>query len=311
MTEAFSAFGLSLQGEFALPSRLPPCEPRLPRLLLELASAEDLERGWSGPATPGCWRGRLGDGEELTVTRGRDGDFLIGYGDLARFHLDVEGGRIACAPGGAASLAWRRVLLSRVLPNAAIASGYEALHAAAVVGDRGLVALAANSGSGKSTLACELVRRGCSLFADDTVVLGRGEDGVVAHPGTPFLNLPLGGPTVAGAELGRLDGERWWAVDDHATEVAPVATVVLYERAPGLSLAVEELPATPLALAPFMLGLPDDEDRDAARFGLYADLVEATSLLRLTAEPERAPAEIAAALEEALEMAPAGVGAGR
>jgi hypothetical protein len=53
-----------------------------------------------------------------------------------------------------------------------------------------------------------------------------------------------------------------------------------------------------------MLGLPDDGGRESARFALYADLVEDARLLRLTAEEEHRPAELAEALERSLGLAP-------
>jgi hypothetical protein len=306
VVEAFSAFGLSCRAGFPLPPAA-AAEPDLPQLTLELESAAGLKQRWSGAAGPGAWHGRLGDGEELEIVRGRAGDYLFRYSGGADFHLDADAGRLGCAPAGAAPLAWRRVLLTRVLPNAAIAAGYEALHAAAVETAAGVVAIAAASGGGKSTLACELVRRGAPLFADDTVALGRGEVGVEVHPSLPFVNLPLvAAEAPAGTELGQLGEERWLAVDDAAGGRGRVAAIVLLDRRPGAPLAVEQLPATPLDLAPFMLGLPDDEGRDAARFSLYADLVEAATLLRLTADPGRPAAELAAALEEALELVPAG-----
>jgi len=309
MPGELSAFGLSLGAGFPLPGGMDGGEPGLPRLALELESAADLEARWSGSATPGGWRGRLGDGEEFAVERGPAGDLVFRYGELATFHSDAGVGRLGCAPTGAAPLAWQRVLLTRVLPNVAIARGYEALHAAAVLTGRGAVAIAAASGGGKSTLACELVRRGWPLFADDTVVLGRGEAGVEAHPSVPFVNLPVAAAaTELGTELGRLGEERWVAVDRHASARAPLAALVLLEREPGLGLELQPLAATPLTLAPFMLGLPDDEGRDADRFSLYSDLVEGAPLLRLTADPERSPAALARTLEEALDLAPAAVG---
>src|SRR4051794_25341932 len=190
MATGFSAFGLSLRAGFPLPGDPPPGDPGLPDVELELETEAELTARWSGPATPAAWRGRLGDGEEFAIERGRAGDLLFRYGRGASFLLDAGAARLGCAPTRAGELAWRRVLLTRVRPNVSFARGYEALHAAAAATDRGVVAIAAASGAGKSTLAIELARRGWPLFADDTVVLGRGEAGVRAHPAAPFANLP-------------------------------------------------------------------------------------------------------------------------
>jgi hypothetical protein len=312
MATALSAFGLRLSAGFPLPGDQPPGEPGLPVLELELETAAELALRWSGPAMPAAWRGRLGDGEEFAIERGRAGDLLFRYGGGASFLLDTGAARLGCAPTGAGELAWLRVLLTRVLPNVSLARGYEALHAAAAATDRGVIALAAASGAGKSTLAVELVRRGWPLFADDTIVLGRDETGVLAHPAAPYANLPVADDGAdLGPELGRLGDERWVSIEGAPVAAAPLAAVVLLEREPGRGLDVERLAANPLQLAPFMLGLPDDEGRDADRFSLYADLVESVPLLRLAADPERTPAELAGALEAALELELVGAGGSR
>jgi len=268
-------------------------------LELQAVSAEQLEAAWSGAATPDSWRGNLRDGVELTIRWGRDGDLLFGYGAQARYLLDPAAERLLCAPADPKSLAWQRVLLSRVLPVVAIARGHEALHAAAVRTPAGVVAVAGASGAGKSTLAAELVRRGHGLVGDDVLVVGRGADGVVAFPGGAHFSLEPGGADGLDAEvLGELGGKIWAVVGEPASEPAPVAAVVLLERGEG-PVEAEGLPPSPLTLAPFMLGLPDEEGRDGARFALYADLVEAGRLLRLSGKGS-AP-ELAEALEQAVE----------
>ncbi len=305
MGDEFVAFGLALRAAFPLPGLVPASAPRaLPVLALELAGAGELEADWSGSPGDAAWRGRLGDGEELAVRRGRGGDILFSYGERARFLLAPGAGRLRCCPLEGEEAAWQRVLLTRVLPNVAIAAGYEALHASAVEIDGGVVAIAAASGGGKSTLALELVRRRARLFADDTLILGRGE----AHPAGPLMNLspqpPRGGgeDLVAVSELARLAGERWVSLKAAASRPAPVLAVVLMERAAGSPLAAGPLTPSPLVLAPFMLGLPDDEGREAARFRLYSDLVGQARLLRLSAAPDDSPAALAATLEAALDL---------
>jgi len=295
-----SAFGLNLRGPLSLPG-LPDALPGLPELELQVAGAEELEAAFSGAATPGSWRGALRDGAELTICWGREGDLLFGYGDEARYLLDAAAGRLLCAPVEPGSLGWQRVLLSRVLPVVAIARGYEALHAAAVRTPAGVVAVAGVSGAGKSALAAELVRRGHGLIGDDVLVVGRDADGVLAFPGGAHLSLEPGGEEGLDVEiLGELGGKLWAVAAEPASEPAPVAAIVLLERGKG-SVEVEELPPSPLRLAPFMLGLPDEEGRDGERFALYADLVEAGRLLRLGGSAP--PSELAAALEGAIGAA--------
>jgi hypothetical protein len=303
-----SAFGLNLRGSLSLPG-LPAAAPGLPELQLQVAGRDELEAAWSGAATPGSWRGTLRDGAELTIRWGRDGDLLFGYGEEARYLLDPAGERLLCAPTEPGSLAWQRVLLSRVLPVVAIARGYEALHAAAVRTPAGVVAVVGASGAGKSTLAAELVRRGHGLLGDDVLVVGRDGDGVAAFPGGAHLSLePGAGAGIEVEVLGELGGKLWAVAAAPASEPAAVAAVVLLERGEG-PVAVQELPPSPLTLAPFMLGLPDEEGRDGDRFALYADLVEAGRLLRLGGSTSAPAGESAEALERALG-APALAGAG-
>lgn len=303
-----SAFGLKLHGPLSLPG-LQEAETELPDLRLQLVGPDELNAAWSGAATPGSWRGTLRDGVELTIRWGRGGDLLFGYGEEARYLFDPGAACLFCAPVEPGSLSWQRVLLSRVLPIVAVAIGHEALHAAAVQTPVGVVTVAGASGAGKSTLAAELVRRGHRLVADDVLVVGHGPDGVVAFPGGAHLSLAPGEEGALGAEvLGELGGKLWAVVADAAREPAPVAAIVLLERGEG-PVEAEELPASPLMLAPFMLGLPDEEGRDGERFALYADLVEEGRLLRLRGAAEAPVGEFAAALERALWL-PEAVAAG-
>lgn len=295
-----SAFGLNLRGTFSLPG-LPDALAGLPELQLQVVGADELEEAWSGPATPGPWRGILRDGAELTIRWGRKGDLLFGYGEQARYLLDHSSGRLLCAPAEASSLSWQRVLLSRVLPVVAIARGYEALHAAAVRTAAGVVAIVGASGAGKSTLAAELVGRGHELFGDDVLVVGHNREGVVAFPGGAHLSLEAGTGALPEAEiLGELGGKLWTVAGEPVSEPAPVAAVVLLGRGEG-QVEAEELSPSPLSLAPFMLGLPDEEGRDGERFALYADLVEVSRLLRLGGSASAPAGEFAEALERALE----------
>jgi hypothetical protein len=301
---------LNLHTPLALPG-LAEAATGLPEMRLLVVAPEELDAAWSGEATPGSWRGTLRDGAELTIRWGREGDLLFGYGEEARYLFDPAAARLLCAPAEPSSLAWQRVLLSRVLPMVAIACGHEALHAAAVQTPAGVVAVAGASGAGKSTLAAELVRRGHRLVGDDVLVVGRGAGGVVAFPGGAHLSLEPGNATPLGAEvLGELGGKLWAVVADAAREPAPVAAVVLLERCEG-PVEAEELAASPLPLAPFMLGLPDDEGRDAERFALYADLVEAGRLLRLVGAAEAPASEFAEAVERALEQPEMAAAGGR
>ena len=272
--------------------------------MLELEPASEPAGRWSGPAHPGAWRGVLRDGAELTIRRGVTGDVRFDYdGDRASFVLDADARRLGCAVADPEALDWRRVLLSRVLPLVAIARGGEALHAGAVETPAGAVAMLAPSGGGKSTLTAELLDRGMGLLSDDVLVLTSSPGGVRAHTGSPHLSLADPAER-AGASRGVLGGKHWLEIERTAERDLPVAALVLLERGAAPTTRIEELPASPLSLAPYMLGLPDDEGRDAARFDLYSDLVAEARLLRLSASTADPPESLADELERVLSDLP-------
>jgi hypothetical protein len=308
MDRGYSAFGQALRSSFSLAAMSQVETEGLPSLALGLETPAELQEAWSGPRSPKPWRGRLGDGHELTIEWGQAGDLLFGYSGGARYRLDPTRAELGCAPEEPASVEWQRVLLSRVLPNVSLARGREALHACSVQTPGGVVAIAAPSGTGKSTLAVELMGRGARLFADDVLVLGRQGGEVEGHPGSPHVTLGPEAvrtlpPEQLGPVLASFSGEQWLEARHASNEACRVAAIVLLERAPGLTLRAEALSPSPLALAPHMLGLPDDESgREAGRFALYSDLVESATLLRLSADISDRPADLADTLEEALAL---------
>jgi len=299
----YLAHGLRLNCSFPLPGMPPVARAGedLPPLAIDLRAPQQLEETWSGADGPPEWRGRQGDGRELAIERGRAGDVLFTYDELARFRLDADMRRLECAPGGP-DLDWQRLLIGKVIPSISVMRGYEGLHAAAVQAPDGVVAIMAQSGSGKSTLALELMSRGWPLFADDTLMLREHAGEVRAHPGTPHMNLAADAlePRRLGETIGVLAGERWLAAHATAAEPRQVRMLCLLERAAGQPLELQALPANPLALAPFMLGLSVDPQRRAGRFCLYSNLSESATLVRLSAGLEHRPQQLADLIEQAL-----------
>jgi hypothetical protein len=315
MAATYIAFGLRLRSEFPLPGMRPRQAAGLPTLAIEAVQEDRLEASWSGGAEGRAWRGRLGDGTELTIERGRAGDLRVANGERAAFHLDRRGSRLQCAPRDPGELGWKRLLASRVLSLASLSHGNQALHASAVQAPQGVVAIAGSAAAGKSTLAAELTARGWPHFTDDVLVLAAGPDGPLAHPGTPHATLTTGGPGVDPRLLGEtldVQGEESWiAVSASALGPRALAAVVLLDRRPGLEPEVVTLLASPLTLAPQMLGLPDEgEAAEARRFALDADLAESASFLSLRADERARPEELADLVERALEPEPATAGMG-
>jgi hypothetical protein len=304
MDRVQSAFGLSLRSPFRLPGSMQSGtgDSSLPACTLELASETALLAEWSGPASATSWKGSLKDGSELAIEWGTGGDLLLRYGPQALFRLDAEATRLACAPRDFASISWRRILCSRVLPLVALAHGREALHAAAVETPVGVVAIVGPSGAGKSTLAAELVMRGHRVFTDDVLVLSSAGGEVLAHPGGPYLSVANGAVAPSGETLDIIGDKRWIVVDEAVREARRVATVVLLERGQAAAPEASRIPASPLLLAPFMLGLPDEPRRDRSRFSIYSDLVDGTALIRLRAAVGDPAADLAGELERALGL---------
>jgi hypothetical protein len=83
-----------------------------------------------------------------------------------------------------------------------------------------------------------------------------------------------------------------------------VRMLCLLERGPSLPLQTHTLPSNPLLLAPYMLGLSSDAQRQRSRFCLYADLMESATLVRLTAGFEHRPEQLADLVEQALARRP-------
>lgn len=312
----YVAYGLRLESSFELPGAETMLDQfgGLPSLNISIQSPSELEHDWNRLSGPPQWWGRLGDGCDLVIEDGAAGDLLFTYshptegGDRARFRLHSDMRRLDIAPREP-GLNWQRALIGKVLPTIAVMRGYEALHAAALESPEGVVAIMAPSGTGKSTLAIELLGRGWPLFADDVLVLDQAEGTIGAHPGTPHMSLAEALPDAGSLEplgetIGTLAGERWFAAQATTKKPRPVRMLCLLERRQDLRLKAQTLTANPLLLAPFMLGLSMDIERQRRRFELYGDLTESATLIRLTASLKHRPAQLADTIEQALARHP-------
>lgn len=301
------AFGLALESDFELPGMLPGEDPGLPGLRLRRAAPGQPLASAGSAARRAIWRGRLGDGEEFAIGRGVRSDLLFRAGDQDEYRLSPGRDLLECATIRPDVPRWLRTLLSRVLPDISLTLGNEGLHAAAVDGPTGVIAVAAPSGTGKSTLVARLLARGLPTFTDDVLVLSPAAGAVIAHAGTPHVTLPLDrdGRTPLGVPIDVRGGEAWTALDSSCATPRRIAALFLYRRGQGQTLGVERLPASPLHLAPYMLGIPGEGTEEAERFSLYSDLVESTPVFALRAELDRDPEEIADLVERTVVAEPA------
>lgn len=314
----FAAFGVRFASDLDLPAG--PDEGLDEGLgtvdcRIHSVTTADLVERFSGPCDPeALTRSRLGDGRWSRIERGVAGDHRLAFGDDEVLWLSPDHDELASAPPDPDrpdDPAWQRYLLDTGLGFVALARGYEALHAGAVVTSAGVVAIAAGEGGGKSTLLAELLRRGLSLFADDLLMLGPAgavDTVVVAHPGPPLMNLPPvladGRPAAAvGRVLAELDGECWVAVDRPApTPPAPVAAVVLLERGGGDALSVTRLAASPLALLRHSLQGGGGRDRVRARFEVCSSIAATAAVLQVQAPSDLPATAVVDALQGMLGL---------
>jgi hypothetical protein len=297
------AFALRLRSSFPLPGLTPaPAAPEA--LCLQLASDSHVQRLWSGTDDEPVWVTAI-DGRPYTMALGREGDYLMTYGQEARFLLSPDFGELRCAPARPREPGWRRFLMDTVLWSASLLSGVELMHASAVRGGAGLTAFAAFSGSGKSSVAHELMRRGASFFADDIVAVPESGGELLAHPAPALMNLPRqsGRHDRVGDVIARFPDEDWVAVPGAAREPERITAVCLLRRRSGTGLALRRLRPTVLDLLPFTLGFPHLRGRLRQRFVLFARLAEEVPVFELSA-PLDAPPRSLADLVEPLVFGP-------
>lgn len=287
----FDAFGVRFASTFPLPEiredRPPPAA-----CVLALGSTDEPARRFSGPCDPP----KVGVTAQGRTERGRDGDLLLRFRSEASFWMSAAADSVVWAGAGPAA---RRFLLDTVLGSVALARGFEALHAGAVLTDAGVVAVSVGEGGGKSSLVAALLARGLPLFTDDLLMLDAGVD-VVAHPGPALMNLPPRAVEVAADVLATFDDEAWVVVDRPPVAPAPIVAVVLLERGGADVLTVERRAPSAMDLLPLSLQGGSTPDRQRTRFEACAGVAATAAVLRLAAPLDVPPDALADAVLEAL-----------
>lgn len=177
---------------------------------------------------PGLLEGRL---QRVRVAPGLGGGYVVELDDGERFSVAAGGVAREASAGGPQSVA---TTVERALgPPLALALALRdvhLLHASALRGSRGVVALTAPSGGGKSTLAGAAAAHaglGLARVADDQLPV-RLSDAAVALPHYPQLKLPA---------------DEWYA--ESQPEALPLVALVEIELggavAPGLPVETERL----------------------------------------------------------------------
>ena len=186
-----------------------------------------------------------------------------------------------------------RIVLDSILFSVALLHGFEALHAGAVVIDRGAIAIAARAGGGKSTLLAQLLACGCALLSDDVVVLEPRPDAAPrAHPGPPLMTVPTGATPLPGEEIFDLGEERWLAMPT-VTAPAPLIAIVLLDRRPGATTSLGQIEEPLVQLLSSLLRFPSTPERERSRFNVAAELAARVPIWGLRADPTVTPSVLA------------------
>jgi hypothetical protein len=177
----------------------------------------------------------------------------------------------------------------RVLPMAVQVRGREVLHASAVRGPAGVVALCGITHSGKSTIAFGLSRRGYSLWADDMVAFEMSEHSAVAvslpfrprlrKPVTELFNVHTTDRAVSGCDLA-----------PPGTHKGQLATVCILRKEPAAASAVtlrrlSSADAFATVLDHACCFLPQGDDRKRLMVRHYLELVAVTPIFEICFQP--------------------------
>ncbi len=143
------------------------------------------------PTDGACQDWRAPDGGVSLSLCKSDGYDLVIPG-IVRFAIGADGRDIAgCLEGRGQVDDMRHALVTQVLPRVLSLRGRLVLHASAVIGPHGAIAILGSGGAGKSTLAAAFLQAGHEVMTDDCLVLQPTEDadGCVAIAGPPGVRL--------------------------------------------------------------------------------------------------------------------------
>jgi hypothetical protein len=130
-----------------------------------------------------------------------DGRYLLRFPDQGDYWVSFDGKEVQCSPSPQApNFAIRHLFLNQVLPLILSRQERLVVHASAVVFAQGAAAFVGRSGQGKSTIAATFGAMGCSVLADDCLVLRDSPGGWMGIPSYPGVRLsPEGSEEVFGS----------------------------------------------------------------------------------------------------------------
>lgn len=235
----FDAFGLAIEIDWPLAGALPGAAAEAGRrpTTVRRVDPESLALAWATPGERLFEREFMG---EITMSFERAEEYRIWAKGFGRYVVSADGTEVRCERGTVVEHAQERFLFAQVLPLAAVLRGLELLHASGVCLNGAAVAFTGPSGSGKTTLMSRLVARGAGFLTDDALALARGVDGLIAHPGPPYIAVVEGDAEQVdvATRIGRLVGTS----DKLSVEVpvgrdaVPLRAVYHLESGPHLEL---------------------------------------------------------------------------
>ena len=169
---------------------------------------------------------------------------------IASFRFGSRGEEAVVVPEPGTPLVSRAVLEDAyqraVLPMALQAHGEEVIHASAVIMEDGVIAFCGRSQTGKSTVAYGLHRRGCRVWADDTLVFDASAEFVQAIPYPHRIRIRAEAAEYFDLhELRRRDTSKLDRARTGPGRAGAVGVIFLLEREAQASKQVETVRLTP------------------------------------------------------------------
>ena len=194
MTADYSAFGLFLRSNLAIPGLAALDSPRVrPDVEVHFGNPPPLVGTFSDDGSSVVYTSIFSTeaGEPaLRIWKTAQGLLRMDYFDGAKFWLDEMGRTIwAVWPATLQIEDAATYLLGPVLGWVLRVRGVTCLHASAVAIHGTAVAFVGWAGAGKSTTAATLARRGHAVITDDIVALVERNEALVAMPAYPYLCL--------------------------------------------------------------------------------------------------------------------------
>lgn len=231
MSHNYSAYGLQIESELALPELCPGS-----------ATPDVVVRRRDSDSQPAC------PGNEPVVVEAERGHFLYRVAGLATYVVR-DGREVSIdAVAGCNEEHLRAYFLGCVLGALLYQRKFLVLHASSVQTPRGAVVFSGQSGDGKSTLAAALMQRGYAMLTDDVTAIEINEGGVaMAQSGIPASRLWTDSAArlqypMDGAERSRISYEKFiLPASKFCSEAQPVHAVYFLTPQPRSDVSIQPI----------------------------------------------------------------------